>query len=329
MKTTTFLSGLAIHVVPRDEVPVRRTGADLRFGVGEVIDLSVTAPLMTYASAAWSVQAGAEASTLSNSTSRAGAATFTAPDVGADVSGEAPLNRTVTLALTIKRTPTGAEETIATVEFDVIRPSIGTIKKHAERHRTRTHTPPPQPNAGMWGVFMIGPADVSFQNVLFKEGGGDNVAPATIPTTTIANTMATWDRRHPDGHTPSAHWMTPGNTEGGHVAYDPVAGTRMGIWDNITSASPGGHVPAGGWIITGAVDNTLVGQSDCVMDWHYTVRAPGGPADPPGMGRKFCTVTHSARVTRDGTMTVTKGGETVTKRWDDANEPSGDPDAGW
>jgi hypothetical protein len=327
LKTTAFLSGLAIHIVPRDDVPVRKTGADLRFGVGEVIGLTATAPPMSYASVAWSVQAGADASTLINSPAGGGVATFTAPDVGPDVSGEPPLSYTATLALKVKRTPTSAEETIATIEFDVIRPSTGSIKNHAERHRIKTHSARPQPNAGMWGMFMIGPADVSFQNVLLKEGRGVNVARATLGDVhPIPNTMASYHADYPNGHGFSADWMTPGSTEGGHPAYDPATGTRMGLWDKIQSLSP--DDPAGGWDLA-ETDLTVVGKSDCAIDWHYTVRAPGGPANPTGTGRKFCTVEHNASVTKGGTLTVTKGGETVTKKWSDPSVPVTGVDAGW
>jgi hypothetical protein len=327
LRTTTSLGGLAVNVNPRDNTPTRRTGENLRFGVGEVIDLTVTGLPVTYDTAAWSVRSGAAATALTNTGTRGGVATFTAPDVGpgTSISGLLPMNYTVTLELKIKRTATSAEESIATVSFDVVRPSAGSIKLHADRHRSRTHSARPQPNAGMWGMFMIAPIDVSFQNVLLKEGAGENIAPATLDSG-IVNTMASYAGAYPNGHGFSATWMTPGSTEGTQPAYDPGYGTRMGIWDKIQSLSPG--TPAGGWVTTGA-DNTVVGVSDCSIDWHYTVREPGGDPNPTGTGRKFCVVMHSASVTRDGTLTVTKGGHTVTKRWDDLSVPAGGEDAGW
>ena len=327
METTINLDGLTVNINPRDNTPQRRLGGERRFGVGEVIDLTVAGPPTTYDSVAWRAQPDAVAAALTNSATTAGAATFTAPDVGpgTTISGIPPMSYQVTLVLTLKRTPTSAEELIATVVFDVIRPSTGCIKKHRDRHRTRTHSASPSPNAGMWGMFMIGPTDVSFQNVLFKEGGGANVAPATLDGG-IANTMASYAGAYPDGHAFSGTWMTPGSTDGGYQPYDPAYGTRMGNWDTIHSQSPG--VPAGGWVTTGA-DNTVVGTSDCQIDWHYTVRTPGGNANPTGTGRRFCIVTHSASVTRDGTLTVSKGNERVTKRWNDPSEPAGSEDFGW
>jgi hypothetical protein len=90
----------------------------------------------------------------------------------------------------------------------------------------------------MWGMFMIAPVDVSFQNVLVKEGGGENIAPATLDSG-IVNTMASYAGAYPNGHGFSATWMTPGSTEGLQPAYDAGYGTRMGIWDKIQSLSPG------------------------------------------------------------------------------------------
>jgi hypothetical protein len=327
LRTTTSLGGLTVNVNPRDNTPQRRAGEGLRFGVGEVIELTVAGLPATYDTVAWSVRDGAAPAALRNSDAGGGAATFTAPDVGpgAGLTGILPTSYPVTLELKLKRTATSEEESIATVVFDVVRPSTGRIKKHVDRHRARSHPASPGPNAGMWGMFMIGPVDVSFQNVLFKEGRGENVAPATLAGG-IANTMASYANAYPNGHAFSGNWMTPGSTEAGHPAYDPAYGTRMGIWDTIHSQSPG--TPSGGWTTTGT-DTTVVGRSDCSIDWHYTVRAPGGDANPAGTGRKFCVVTHSASVTKDGTLTVSKGEQTVTKRWADPSEPIGSEDAGW
>jgi hypothetical protein len=303
MRTTISLTDLAVAVTPRDATPERGPDDALRFGVGEVIDVRATGLPLCYASLTWSVEGAAETALVCSSGCDA---TFTAPDVPAG--DPAPLSYQVTLSLKMKTSPTSAEATIATVVFDVIRPSNGRILNHADRHLTRTDPTHPKPNAGMWGVFMIGPADVSFQNVLIKEGAGENIADSPLGSG-IANTMVSYAAGRPHGHVFSAHWMTPGSTEGGRAAYDRVHGTRMGVWDDIRSLSPAD--PVDGWDLT-ETDTTIVGTSVCTIDWHYALR----PTPDTENGRKFCEVVHEASVTRGGTLTVSKGGSgNVTKTW--------------
>jgi hypothetical protein len=259
-----------VAVLSRDALPPARQ----RIGVGETVTLSVSPALP---GARWAVLPQGHAPVVLQP-GLGDSVRFTAPDVLL----ETQLGYTVVLTL---EGPPPARQPLARVTFEVVRPAGGRLQKQRDLCQPALKRPGgagPVPNAGFRALMYAQPSDVSFVNVMFKEGDGLNVASGAFEHYN--------GNRHPWNQDPGPDsWAKPSEVRenGTPFALDTVS-SAADRWDPVSRP---------------------MGSTRCPIDWRYKLKSDASPTN----GKVFAQIVHEATVNRDGTVTVRKGGAQSTR----------------
>lgn len=252
-------------LTPRDNFAGR---SPVRFGVGEVVDLSFFSvpprPASAFGGLVWHKAAGGGALTA---VTNAGTAVYTAPAIAG----------TAQLELRIASGPS-AGSVVSTHPITLAIPSAVNI---TEVPGTAPNTPPIPPGrwgAGFQGNVFVDPKDVSFQGVVFGEG--------TVSSVITGSFLLPLAGVHP------VNTFGPGH--GGNAATGtPVSPPPDGIFSG--SRGPAGSV--------GGVPFCGVSDFLWAIPWEFSVA--GGPRTPFAGG---FTANHHAASTATCDATIEKGG---------------------
>jgi hypothetical protein len=295
--------------------------ASRKYGVGERITLTPTG-LANPAGVSWSIKtAGVPPHRLVNGAG--GTATFTAPDIPHGLNSQ-----TILLEMHRNGPP---KRLLAQVSFDIIPPSTIKLSFIADE--------PPfnwSPIGGFQARIVVGPADVCFDSIDFRETAGPNtwvctgickndpwyvrMAAAVVDVTTHLRhdpAQAQAGRREQvqqgDGirHFDNANWE---NWCTGGVHGWTREGTALDVVDRVVS----GYSPAQDPNVSRnefapkafRIGQAVAGEGSLKIPVHYRVH---GSADI--VGRKFAEYTHHFTILKNGTLTIEKGGVRRTYPW--------------
>lgn len=290
MKITGSIKVSATALV---DAPSRKTGEAQRFGVGEQIKLAPLQSLPGTGTGVWSIRSGG--GKLEND--GASSATYTARDLSGEEWSQGKKSYDVLLELLLKG------EQLATVTFTVIAPESAWLLKLGDRHQTGSA------NAGFWGIWVLGPNDVSFMNAVIKESRG------TINATGVMEREAG-----------TIHKITGGvsHTDDSGAWLDALVmtdkGTAFAAVDNVWTPAA---TPSGGW----QPGNTL---TIATLTWDiaqmYKLKS-----DPGTTGLQYAKAWHKSQATAAGVVTTEKGGAKSTRAITDptTNFTAMPPKASW
>lgn len=295
--------------------------ASRRYGVGERITLTPVG-LANPAGVSWIVKtAGVPAHRLVNGAG--GTATFTAPDVPHGMQSQ-----TILLELIRSGLP---RRLLAQVTFDIIPPSSVKLSHIADEAPVNW-----SPCGGFRARLVVGPADVCFNNIDFRETAGPNTWVCTgickndpwYVRGAAAQVNVTTHMRHDpaqpqvvrqeqvkqgDGirHFDNANmenWCTGGLYSWTHE------GTFLNVVDRVVS----GYSPAQDPNVsrnefaprTFRIGQAVAGEGSLKIPVHYRIH---GSADV--VGKRFGEYTHHHTILKNGTLIIEKGGVRRTYAW--------------
>jgi hypothetical protein len=253
----------------------------VRFGIGEIITLGFTTkpPGQTAASFGglnWFVKGGA--ATVVNAPGNLGTARLTCGTIEGPVTLEL---RTVALPVTTK----------ATKRFEVVRPNDVVF---AQKPGTNTFHRQGRPSAGFRAVTYLLPADVSFYNLEFREGGASYVGSGIFER----------------GEVTRAQLAT---------SYDVIHPIRA-TWSNVATLPPGGggDSAVNGSMVDGhdtvSTDTGTIGVGEFTWSIPQLVRVKGSMED-----FNVKTLDHVVNVDATGNMTISKGGVVIPHNLNDGD----------
>ncbi|NEQ76487.1 MAG: hypothetical protein F6K23_27705 [Okeania sp. SIO2C9] len=267
-----------INVAVEAEVraPARKVGNEARFGVGEHIRVFPLESLSDKQGIIWKIKSGG-GSLVHDLTKGLGVATYIARDLEEDELKSSKRSYEVVLELMDN------SKQLAQVEFTVIAPKWAGLLKLGPRHEQG------YANSGFWGIWVLGPKDVSFMNVVIKESLGTINSSGTMSSEKGTIHKISGGNSHVDH---SGDWMDS------MVMTD--RGTVFDAIDNVWSPS---ETPKGGW--RNDLNRVLlpVGKLEWDIAQMYKLKT-----DTSDKGLQYGKAWHKASVTIDGTMTTEKGG---------------------
>jgi hypothetical protein len=248
---------------PAVAVPSRRQGDQARYGVGELIHLTVTQQLPPGGPYYWAVKSGG--GHIANKAQ--GAADYTAPDLTPVQVQQALTEIPVQLCL-----KNAANQEVAVLALTVVRPTMAGLMKLGGRHLTGSA------GSGFWGQPILTPNDVSFMNVSFRENKG-----------VVKVTGSGFDPNLAGQNHAVGIWLT-----GSKVV---AQGTLMQGADNVYTP---GLAPPGGWHNGNTLQvGTLVWD----IAWEYkltTDPAPSGLQFCKGFHNSVCSADGQIRTDKGG-----------------------------